>query len=356
MNYRCLSGLRGILLIATLLFHVAAFSQTTFVPAQPIHYLTDPTLWNKVVEARDNNGVLLESYAWVAEEKCASLVSVNLRQSDGTYKTLYAHQDSPCGSLTTLTDENGNVAGTQHFDAFGNILDSQGATPTDPFPILLGYRQEERDPATGLIFMHDRWYDPSTGRFISPDRNPGNREQPATLNKYVYAQNDPVNKFDPTGQVTLIEETVAMDESEQLDAGLSSERIDQLNTIVKNLCKTTSELGGTIGKLEKHHPLPQFAGAPRKTDNLVPLPEPLHDALHRLIEISFIVNGFAPPNTGKEAFKVIFQSKAKKLEYLKVVRDVAGYIDKVCKIENANVQPIQPIFDDIITVYKDFVF
>jgi hypothetical protein len=55
-------------------------------------------------------------------------------------------------------------------------------------------------------------------------------------------------------------------------------------------------------------------------------------------------------------FKVIFQSKAKKLEYLKVVRDVAGYIDKVCKIENANVQPIQPIFDDIITVYKDFVF
>lgn len=355
MNQPFSFALRGLLATAFLLFQLCALAQTPPPPQQPIKYLFDPTL-GKVVEVRDGANNLLASYQWIPMPGCAELNSIRLRQPDMTYKTLYPVLNSPCGSITALTDEQGKIVGTQEYDSFGNIESSQGATPADPFPTLLGYRQEQHDPDSGLVYMHDRWFDTNTGRFLSPDQDPGDSSNPATLQKYAYAQNDPVNKFDPTGRVTLIEETIAMDENQQMEAGLSAKRIDQLNTILKNLCKSTSELGGAIGNFDKHHPLPQFAGAPRNTANLIPLPEPLHDALHRLIEISFIVNGFAPPNTGKEAFKVIFQSRGKKKQYLVVVRDVAGYIDKVCKLENAKQQPIQPMFDNIIKVYKDFVF
>ncbi len=147
---------------------------------------------------------------------CVSLLSVNVLQPNGTYKTLYAHHDSPCGSLTTLTDDKGNIAGRQSFDAFGNLLDSQGASPAEKFPVLLGYRQEQHEPNTGLVYMHDRWYDAATGRFISPDADDGKIANPATLNKYAYAQNDPVNKMDPTGRTTIQEESAALEIQGQL--------------------------------------------------------------------------------------------------------------------------------------------
>jgi RHS repeat-associated protein len=52
-----------------------------------------------------------------------------------------------------------------------------------------------REPATGLVYMRDRWYDPSTGTFLTPDRM-GYRD---SSNPYAFAGGDPVNKSDPTG-------------------------------------------------------------------------------------------------------------------------------------------------------------
>ena len=58
-----------------------------------------------------------------------------------------------------------------------------------------------RDPATGLVFMRDRWYDPSTGTFLTPDRA-GYRD---SSNLYIYGGGDPVNNSDSTGM--YIDET-----------------------------------------------------------------------------------------------------------------------------------------------------
>jgi len=55
------------------------------------------------------------------------------------------------------------------------------------------------DSATGLYKMGDRYYDPTLGRFISPDSfipDPGN---PQDLNRYSYAGNNPLKYTDPTG-------------------------------------------------------------------------------------------------------------------------------------------------------------
>lgn len=52
-----------------------------------------------------------------------------------------------------------------------------------------------RDPATGLVFMRNRWYDPQTGTFLTPDPE-GYRD---SSNPYNYCAGDPVNCSDPDG-------------------------------------------------------------------------------------------------------------------------------------------------------------
>ena len=52
-----------------------------------------------------------------------------------------------------------------------------------------------QEPMTGMILMRDRWYDPRTGTFLSPDPL-GHRD---SANLYSYCGGDPVNCSDPTG-------------------------------------------------------------------------------------------------------------------------------------------------------------
>ena len=51
------------------------------------------------------------------------------------------------------------------------------------------------DAETGLHYNWNRFYDPETGRYLSPD--PIGLE--GGLNLYAYVGNDPVNFFDSTG-------------------------------------------------------------------------------------------------------------------------------------------------------------
>ena len=51
------------------------------------------------------------------------------------------------------------------------------------------------EPATGLVFFRNRWYDSSTGSFLTPD--PIGYGDSSNL--YVFAQADPVNGSDPLG-------------------------------------------------------------------------------------------------------------------------------------------------------------
>lgn len=55
------------------------------------------------------------------------------------------------------------------------------------------------DDDIGLYYLRSRWYAPDIGRFYTMDTYEGNPEDPLTLHKYAYAQNNPVNKVDPTG-------------------------------------------------------------------------------------------------------------------------------------------------------------
>jgi uncharacterized protein RhaS with RHS repeats len=48
--------------------------------------------------------------------------------------------------------------------------------------------------------MHARYYNPTAGRFLSPDPLDGSQRFPQSWNRYAYARNNPLKYIDPTGQ------------------------------------------------------------------------------------------------------------------------------------------------------------
>ena len=62
---------------------------------------------------------------------------------------------------------------------------------------------EEFDVDLGLLLLRARLYDPERGRFRTLDRANGRQIAPITLNRYLYADGDPVNLVDPLGLEAL---------------------------------------------------------------------------------------------------------------------------------------------------------
>jgi RHS repeat-associated protein len=100
-----------------------------------------------------------------------------------------------------LTNSLGQVTDTYEYDAFGNTINKTtlptGATPT---PNNYLYRGEQFDPDLSLYYLRARYYNASTGRFLSSDPLAGDGER-----RYEYADADPVNGMDPTGDAAMIE-------------------------------------------------------------------------------------------------------------------------------------------------------
>jgi RHS repeat-associated protein len=72
--------------------------------------------------------------------------------------------DDGQGSVRGLTDGNGAVTDRYTYDAYGNLLSSQGST-INPYR----YTGQYFDSLTGLYNLRARYYDPKTGRFTCAD-------------------------------------------------------------------------------------------------------------------------------------------------------------------------------------------
>ena len=82
---------------------------------------------------------------------------------------------------------------TYEYDPWGSIT-----TQTETIDNSIKYAGEYFDDETGLIYLRNRYYDPSVGRFISEDPIRDG------ANWYVYANNNPVNYVDPTGLDAIV--------------------------------------------------------------------------------------------------------------------------------------------------------
>lgn len=83
-----------------------------------------------------------------------------------------------------------SVVASRVYDAFGNVTASAGAWQ-GPFGYGGGFGYQSE--ATELKLLGHRYYDPSTGRFLTRDPIKDGR------NWYAYCGNDPVGRADPTG-------------------------------------------------------------------------------------------------------------------------------------------------------------
>ena len=101
--------------------------------------------------------------------------------------TLQVMHTDGLGSVRAITDSSGNLIQTFQTDEFGNPALVQG-TNTEPFR----YTGQQNDVETGFYDLRARYYAPGIGRFVSRDRVFGNLGNPASLNRYSYATNDPM--------------------------------------------------------------------------------------------------------------------------------------------------------------------
>ena len=91
---------------------------------------------------------------------------------------------------TTMLMQGTSQKGTYDYDAYGKQTDITG-TADNPYRYCGEYTDEE----TGFIYLRNRYYDPSIGRFISED------PAKSGSNWYVYCENNPVKFVDPWGLV-----------------------------------------------------------------------------------------------------------------------------------------------------------
>ena len=99
------------------------------------------------------------------------------------------------GDVVALFAAGGStLSDSMDYTPFGEVAGRTGTTPSN-----IGFQGDWTDPVTKLVGMGARWYSPSWGQFVSRDSYAGNLGSPVSLNRYTYANNDPMGGYDPDG-------------------------------------------------------------------------------------------------------------------------------------------------------------
>ncbi len=114
-------------------------------------------------------------------------------QTGSTFKTY--HFDCR-GSTVAITDANGNITDTFAYGTYGNLTSRTG---TSKVIFLYNGRDGVVADDNGLYYMRARYYSPEMRRFVNADIIPGEISNAVTLNRYAYANGNPVSNVDPFG-------------------------------------------------------------------------------------------------------------------------------------------------------------
>ena len=114
-------------------------------------------------------------------------------ETSGAFKTY--HFDCR-GSTIAITDAAGNITDTFAYDTYGKLLSRTGTSN-----VIFGYNGRDGvvTDDNGLIYMRARYYSPEMKRFINADIVAGEISNAVTLNRFAYANGNPVSFVDPFG-------------------------------------------------------------------------------------------------------------------------------------------------------------
>jgi len=132
---------------------------------------------------RDSSGSLVRRYTYG-----------NGRISMTTPQTTAYYSTDTLGTVSELSGSGRSLLGQYDTQPFGDNATNTNVDPSvagNPF----GFTGEYQDAVTGLYNLRARNYDPTTGRFLSPDPlGPQN-----AANTYTYVANNPLDYTDPSG-------------------------------------------------------------------------------------------------------------------------------------------------------------
>jgi RHS repeat-associated protein len=102
------------------------------------------------------------------------------------------------GSVRTVETPTPSVSSTTSYDVFGSVRAQSGQQS------IFGFTGQQTD-STGLSFLEARYYNPSLGRFVSPDSVQPNAPGTQGYDLYAYVSNNPTTMIDPTGRGELLD-------------------------------------------------------------------------------------------------------------------------------------------------------
>ena len=124
------------------------------------------------------------------------------QEQSGTYQNY--HFDSR-GSTVAMTDAKGVVTDRFEYDSYGGSLSHTGTSDT-PFQFN-GKYGVQTDP-NGLLYMRARYYNPAIRRFVNQDVLFGDLNPGVSLNRFAYANGNPISLMDPFGLCASVEDQV----------------------------------------------------------------------------------------------------------------------------------------------------
>ena len=143
-------------------------------------------LWDHIIAETNQNGQMLAEYVYLGNQ-----LLTMIKPGEAVY---YYHNDH-LGTPQVLTDASGSVVWKTVYTPFGEAVVSI-ASVENPFRFPGQYYDRE----TGLHYNYFRYYDPTTGRYVTPD--PIGLE--GGINLFVYTFNNPVNLIDPDGKAASV--------------------------------------------------------------------------------------------------------------------------------------------------------
>jgi RHS repeat-associated protein len=151
---------------------------------------------NQVIEERDGNDNVLRQYIYGnGIDKI-----IRMDKYEGTTVTSYYYHTDANGSVTSITDKDGNLVERVTYDIYGMPTFWNLAGNVIPKSLIgnnILFQGREYDEETNLYYYRARYYDPIMGRFLQAD--PMGYQD--SMNLYQAFNMNGVNFVDPMGTV-----------------------------------------------------------------------------------------------------------------------------------------------------------
>lgn len=174
-----------------------AYNESGLRTSKTVNGVTHSYVWQGSKLAAD----ITDAYALYFHYDSSGEVIGFTRTANGA-DTEYFYVKNLQGDILKVITATGTEAATYTYDAWGKLLTSSGDM-ADINP--LRYRGYFYDTETGLYYLQSRYYDPEVGRWINIDNVEylGTEDELISYNLFTYCLNNPVNRTDENGNLSL---------------------------------------------------------------------------------------------------------------------------------------------------------